>query len=161
MSQLNAWILALVAVAILVAVADALTPEGMPRWVERLVGGLLILLVMLRPVIGGLENGLSQALAQMDGQEADWPQALEETDEALLERLITQSTQAYIENQAQELGITCTAQVECRWQDEVPVPSGVTITGTMTEEEQAALSALIQTELEIAVSEQNFREGTE
>jgi hypothetical protein len=51
--------------------------------------------------------------------------------------------------------------VECRWQDEVPVPSGVTITGTMTEEEQAALSALIQTELEIAVSEQNFREGTE
>jgi stage III sporulation protein AF len=153
------WVLALVAVALVVALLDALTPEGSARRVMRLAGGLLLLVIMLRPLnaLVGLDfSALVEEFAQQDnGQETD----LEDTNRALLESLTVQSTQAYIQRQGALLGVECRATVTCQWQEDLPVPWEVELMGHWTEESQTSLSARIAEDLGISAEHQSYKEG--
>jgi stage III sporulation protein AF len=153
------WVLALVAVALVVALLDALTPEGSARRVMRLAGGLLLLVIMLRPLntlVGMDFSALVEEFAQQDSeQETD----LEDTNRELLESLTVQSTQAYIQRQGELLGVECRATVTCQWQEDLPIPWEVELMGHWTEESQTALSARIAEDLGIGLEHQSYKEG--
>ena len=156
-AAVKGWLLSLVAAALISAVADALTPEGAAKKVERLVGGLLLLSVMIRPV-SGLD--LAERVGEYTPPETEnqWTEELTAADNLLLERLITDSTQAYIEAQAQSLGGQCRAEVTCLWQGEVPVPFRVEVAGSLSTEQRSALSRVIRAELGIPEERQTYRE---
>jgi stage III sporulation protein AF len=153
------WVLALVAVALMVSLLDALTPEGTARKVVRFTGGLLLVVVMLRPVsdLAGLDiSALTEEFASQTGEaSAD----LTDTNRDLLESLITQSTQAYIQRQGELLGVSCRAAVTCRWEEDLPVPDTVELIGHWTEEEKRILSAQIADDLGIQAEKQIYKEG--
>ena len=56
MSALRDWLLGVVAAALAVALAQAITPEGAVKRIGRLAGGLVLLLAVVKPV-GDLAAG--------------------------------------------------------------------------------------------------------
>ena len=154
MGGLRTWLLSVTAASFAVALAQALTPGGTVKKVGRLVGGLVLLLAVVRPVLGLDPEELSVRAAFYDSTPAA------ETGQAVLAAHIADSTAAYIAQQADGLGFACSAVVEVETDaDGWPVPAAVQVTGTMTASQRQALSALLISELNIPAERQIFREG--
>lgn len=152
------WLLGVTACALLVALAEQLTPKGTVRKLGKLTGGLLLLVAVLQPVLkvdyGSLSAALSQYRDDLGGYEA---QPTVETAR-LMKTIIEARSGAYIQDKAAGLGLTCRAEVECDWDSEgsYPYPARVTVWGELTEGERARLTALIEADLAIPAQAQRY-----
>ena len=150
MAFLRQWLLGVVSCAFLVSLLDELTPEGSVRKLARFSGGLVLILCMLRPL--GTAEPWELAL-DLDGLSADRA-ALEEQYRDVsgqsFAAVIAERTGAYIEDKADELGLSVRAKVKTEEEDGVPLPVSVTLYGT----ENAALADYIERELGIAKEDQ-------
>ena len=122
---LDKRLLAVIAVSLLCAVADALMPPGGVRRVGRLVCGLVLMGAVLSPVaeldVEGGRRWLEDYLAALDLREAE------------LEETVEQEYAAYIVDKAAELGWTCTARVTCERSEEgLYLPVRTEVTGPQT-----------------------------
>lgn len=157
MDAIRSWLLSVTCAALLLALADALMPKGLPRKVGKLTGGLVLFLAVASPAAQVSELDLAGWIGTYRAEAAIAAGQLEETDQELLESIIAEETAAYIERKASELGASCHALVICQRSDSgLPVPAGVTVLGELTEEQQAALSRLIAADLAIPVDCQSF-----
>lgn len=136
--------------AVLVSIVQQLTDGGTMKKIVRFVGGMVLMLAMLRPLLS-----LTFDLPELDGGHyREAVEALKETlnaeqDSALSDSIAAQ-TQAYIEDKASSLGLSVRAEVQTALRDGVPFPDSVTLYG----ENSAALSAYIVQELGIAEENQ-------
>ena len=150
MTFLRSWLLSVTACAVLISIAQQLANDGAMKKIVRFVGGMVLMLAMLRPLLS-----LSFDLPALDGESyREAVEALKETlsaeqEDALRERIAAQ-TQAYIEDKASSLGLSVRAEVQTALRDGVPFPDSVTLYG----ENSAALSAYIVQELGIAEENQ-------
>lgn len=158
MSWFRTYLMGVVSAAMVVALAQALTPEGAVKKIGRLVGGIVLLLAVMKPLIGLSADEKTVPVA-------DWlappTQAEEEGEQAVLKELIVQRTAEYIEDKGHALGVDCTARVtvtegEGGW----PQPWSVEIVGSWTGEGKTALAKTIEEELAIPAERQSFREET-
>ena len=120
---LRGWLLGLVAAALILTVLRALVPKGSIRPVARVTAGLVLLLVLLRPLAGlgggSLRVRYDELEREITARIEDY-QALHENE---LESIIADSTAAYISEQAAHLGLTCRAEVRCEVRDGTPQPA--------------------------------------
>lgn len=145
-----------VAAALAVALAQALTPEGTVKKVGRLVGGLVLLLAVLGP-LGRLDPEdlavTAAAYAATDREEA------EQGGEEVMKTLIARKAGAYIEDKGAALGCVCTAKVVVEEDDSGwPVPQSVQISGSWTAEQKKALSRAVAEDLAIPAERQDYQE---
>ena len=153
MNFFRTWLMGVVAAALAVALALALTPEGAVKKAGRLVGGLVLLLAVVRPLMQ-LDPGTLAVTAAAYGVTVE---TVAEGGEIALEELIAERVGAYIADKGAALGCSCTARVTVE-QDENgwPLPVRAEITGTWTEGQRQALSRAIAQELDIPAEEQSF-----
>ena len=150
MTFLRSWLLSVTACAVLISIVQQLTDGGAMKKIVRFVGGMVLMLAMLRPLLS-----LTFDLPELDGGHyREAVEALKETlnaeqDSALGDSIAAQ-TQAYIEDKASSLGLSVRAEVQTALRDGVPFPDSVTLYG----ENSAALSAYIVQELGIAEENQ-------
>ena len=133
MGAVRGWLLAVIAVSLLCAVADALMPPGGVRRVGRLVCGLVLMGAVLSPVaeldVEGGRRWLEDYLASVHSREAE----LTQTVESQMKVIIEQEYAAYIVDKAAELGWTCTARVTCERSEEgLYLPVRTEVTGPQT-----------------------------
>lgn len=154
--MLKDWLLGVTAAALAVSLAQALTPEGTVKKIGRLVGGVVLLLAALRPLLDldtldwkpfEVSNHLPSA--EVAGQ----------SGEEVLKSLIAQKAGAYIVDKGQSLGLRCEARVGVAqdgsgW----PVPWEAEISGVWTAEQKKSLSRAVEEELGIPAQRQSFRE---
>ena len=150
MTFLRLWLLGVVACAVLVSLAGQLTDGGTMKKIVRFAGGMLLMLAMLRPL-------LRLDLAVLDVDLASYREAVSQLELELAQRQedalsarIVAETGAYIEDEADELGLSVRAAVRTEEVDGVPLPVSVTLCG----EENAALADCIERELGIAKEDQ-------
>ena len=153
MSFLTSWLLSVIGTAFLVSVAEALMPDEKVRQVGHLVGGLLMMLVLLTPLLqlrpGDWSVSVEDYFSQVEDREALYRQNQEET----LSALIKGQTETYIEAAAQDLGLSARARVSiAQTEAGVPWPEGVTLNIPY----HAALSDLIEKDLGIAQGDQQW-----
>ena len=150
MTFLRSWLLSVTACAVLVSIAQQLADSGTMKKIVRFVGGMVLMLAMLRPLLS-----LTFNLPELDGGNyREAVEALKETlsaeqDSALGDSIAAQ-TQAYIEDKAGSLGLSVRAEVQTALQGGVPLPDSVTLYGAKS----AALGAYIAQELGIAEEKQ-------
>lgn len=150
MTFLRSWLLSVTACAVLVSIAQQLTDGGTMKKIVRFVGGMVLMLAMLRPLLS-----LTFDLPELDGENyREAVEALKETlsaeQDSALSNSIAAQTQAYIEDKASSFGLSMRAEVQTALRDGVPLPDSVTLYGTKS----AALSAYIAQELGIAEEKQ-------
>ncbi len=159
MSALRDWLLGVTAAALAVALAQALTPEGTVKKVGRLVGGMVLLLAVARPLLSLEPGALSVTAAAWDLSAGEM--AVKSGEEAM-KSLIEEKTSAYIVDKGGALGLVCTVDTVAEadgngW----PIPWAVTVRGNWTQSQRQALSRILTEELDIPVERQSFqKEGT-
>lgn len=141
MEALKDWLLAVLAVSLLAAIAQAVMPEGSVKAVGRFACGLLVFLAVARPVLGIDYTRLSSVIRSYAQQTQLTEAELTETKNSLTESIIARETAAYIQDKTETLGLDCRAEVAWTWSEEgLPVPTRVTVTGTLTEGERSLLT---------------------
>ena len=148
MEVVRAWLLSLIAVSLLCASAGALMPKGAVRQVGRLVCGLVMLAAILSPVarLDAAEGRrwLAGYFASVEQRRA----GLEETVNNQMKHIIEGEYPAYVVDKAAELGLTCTAQVECQRSAEgLYLPVRTEVTGMLTEDIRIQLVRTIAEDL--------------
>lgn len=104
---LRGWLLGLVAAALILTVLRALVPKGSIRPVARVTAGLVLLLVLLRPLAGLGGGSLRVRYDELEREITARIEDYQTLHENELESIIADSTAAYISEQAAHLGLTC------------------------------------------------------
>lgn len=145
MEALRGWLLGIMAVAMVLSILYSLLPKGSIRSISRMTGGLILLLVMLRPIVGGDWNRLISRYSDYQVHISSQIETYQEENEKERERLIQEKTAAYILDKAAQMGITCRVQVGTEIREGVPYPASVTL-NTVKDKD---LSQIIEQELAI------------
>lgn len=113
MTAVRSWLLAVIAVSLLCAVADALMPQGAIKRVGKLVCGLVLIGAVLSPAVSlDAEEGQRWLDSCLSG--AEWrEEELKNEVNSQMKTIIEQEYAAYIVDKAAELGLTCAVRVEC------------------------------------------------
>ncbi len=154
---LRSWLFGLTALSALLALAEGLvTQEGIRR-VLRLTGGVLMILVLLRPVVRmDLENlhfSLDALRQEAETLEEEYTRQQAEQLSAGIEEELA----SYIWDKAQALGLDCQVSVTVETgADGVPAARSVDITGEYSE----ALSEIIEKDLGVPREQQNWQEAS-
>ena len=162
MGAVRSWLLAVIAVSLLCAVADALIPSGGVKRVGRLVCGLVLMGAILSPVasldVEGSQRWLESCLASVRSQEAE----LEDRVNGQMKVIIEQEYAAYIVDKAAQLGLECTVRVECRLSEEgLYLPDRTEAEGLWTASAQEEMIRIIAEDLGVPAQRQIYREKEE
>lgn len=152
---LRGWLMGLVAAALILTVLRALMPKGSIRPVARVTAGLVLLLVLLRPLAGLGGGSLRVRYDELEREITARIEDYQTLHENELESIIADSTAAYISEQAAHLGLTCRAEVRCEVRDGTPQPASA----AMDIPYDAQLAAAIADDLGIPAEKQSWQGG--
>lgn len=151
----RSWLTAVAAAAFLVSLSQSLIPEGTVRKIAGFAGGLALLLVMVRPLLGADFDHLDLRYEDYAGEIQQRQTELEAQSDQTLEELIQEKTEAYILDKAAALGVECTVRVLVEpGEDGTPIPSGAELTGQKSD----ALADYMEQELGIPKERQVYHE---
>lgn len=156
---IRGWLVGVTCAAMIAALAQSLTPAGPIRKIGRLTGGLILLIAVLQPVLALDTTALSQALTDYRRDAEGYAGALEEENYDLMKGIIEEQAGAYILDKAAELGIQCQVSVEAGGEGDWPVPTDVTVTGALTEDQRQALTREIEAGFAIPAERQHYESG--
>ena len=154
------WLLEITAAAMLVALVEALIPTGTIRRVGKLTGGLVLMIVVLRPMIGLDYSALSESFSRWRQDMGTYQVQPGTTNFRVMKTIIESKSAAYIQDKAEGLGILCQAEVKCSAEDHqsYPYPDSVTIKGDLSSGQISRLQELIEAELAIPIEKQLYSE---
>ncbi|MDY3282634.1 stage III sporulation protein AF [Dysosmobacter sp.] len=123
MAALRSWLTAVLTTAVLLSLAERLAPEGSLRKITSLVGGLILLVVLTRPLTALGAGELRLDYEDRSAAVEQRRQELQAENDKTLAELIARETEAYISDKAAELGLECQASVTVAPNaDGIPVP---------------------------------------
>ena len=155
MESLRTWLSSIVAVTLLIAMAESLVPEGTMRRVAGFTGGLVLLLALLRPVLAGGLPDLTLETEKWTAAIVEEQASLSRQGEDALAALIAERTASYIWDKGAALGLEVKANVETRTGEAgLPVPQRVELEGPYSKE----LADYITHELNIPPERQVWNE---
>lgn len=157
---IRTWLLGVTAAAMILALAESLTPEGGVKRVCRLAGGLVLLLAAIGPILKLDEADLTRIVSKYKLSAEQYSETLEAQHDFLYESIIAQQTAAYILDKAEELEMDCSVDVTVGWKDDIPTPAAVTIRGAWTQAQRDRLSEIIASDLGVPRALQYFEEKT-
>ena len=150
MTFLRSWLLSVTACAVLVSIVQQLTDGGTMKKIVRFVGGMLLMLALLRPLLRIDLTDLAVNAGAYREAVAQLEEELGAQRQRELSARIAAQTGAYIEDKAASLGASIRAVVTTEERGGVPLPVSVALYG----EENAEISAYIERELGIAKEDQ-------
>ncbi|MGI6497500.1 MAG: stage III sporulation protein AF [Oscillospiraceae bacterium] len=145
------WLVGIIAAAMLAALTGCITPKGTIGKIGRMVGGLVLMLCLLRPVAGIDLTSFSQTLTAYRAESGGYSAELEETNEQLRKTIIEEKSAAYSEEQANAMGITCRVNVLCQTgKDGTPYPYEALVIGHLSAGEREKMQRMLESDLAIA-----------
>lgn len=150
MELIRTWILTVTVSALIIAAAEALMPEGSVKKVGKLTGGLILVLGILQPLVSMDYQALYDMVNTLPAGSISQESRIEAAEDPM-KGIIEEELGAYIVDKGAELGLACTAQVECAAGEEgIPTPQRVTVTGPFTQSQKEALIQYITQDLGIS-----------
>lgn len=135
MDTVRVWLVSVIGAAFLTAAAESLTPEGTMRRISSLVGGLVLLLTLVRPLLGAEAGRLEADFRDYSRRLNQRQEELQAQSEQTLAELIAERTAAYISDKAGQLGLSCQVRVTAEpGPGGIPVPAGAELDGDYSQE---------------------------
>ena len=152
MSLLKTWLFGVIAAAMALSILYALVPKGALLTIAKCTGGLIMLLVVVRPLLALDPAALHIRYEEWDRLIGQQTEAYTAENQQKMEAIIQKETDAYISEKAAALGLSCNPEVTCRQQDGVPFPAEV----TLDIPKNAELSKIIAADLDIGEEAQHW-----
>lgn len=156
MTDFRGYLIALTAAAILGALVRRLAPAGGAGRAARLGAGLLVLITAFGPIASLDTVSAAQDLVRRGYGDPLSSVEFSKNVNELMTALITEQTEAYILDKAQELDLSLTVEVTAKITDMYPVPFSVKLIGSPTEKQKQALTGIIAAELKIPEERQEW-----
>ncbi len=133
---MKTWLLGVVLVSFAASLAQQLAPKGREQAAVRLVGGLLLVLALLRPLADVFSwRGEAQAASGLFSTSREVAEAYKKDSLDQFSAVIEEKTEAYIWNKAQALGLDCGVEVTAATGESgLPLPERVTLTGAYSQD---------------------------
>ncbi len=153
---LRAYLLSIVAAALLTSILLALTPKGPVHRALSFLSGIVLILTALGPAARLDLDAIAESLS---GLRIGSMQAFPENDEQdLLAAIIKEDAESYIWDKAAAVGFTPSeVAVEVRSGETYPYPYAAEVHGSYTEAQRRRVSALLEAELAIPAERQTWR----
>ena len=155
MESICKYLIAIVAACMILVIATALIQNERMRRIIRFLGGILIILVAVTPLLSLDVEELVQAMQSFDSAYAFDSETIQNNTQVLLAKHIKETTESYIENKADELGATVQAEVKLDGA-EYPIPTAARIIGSLNAEQVRELSAYLTDALGIPEEKQEW-----
>lgn len=155
MKDVGAYLLPVSVAAILCGLAGRIPGTKGASAAMKLFGALLLTLTLLRPL---KTLSLDFSAISVDGLRHDAAQAVSQGEKISaneMAQIIKDQTAAYILQEAQTLHVQLRVDVEVS-DDEVPIPVGVKLSGTVSPYARAQLQHMIEHELGISKEKQQW-----
>jgi len=156
MEEIRNYLISVVAVCMIPVLAGVLIQKSALQKIVRLLGGVLILLVAIRPLLSLDTDKITSYLEEFHTTYRFDTGRIKTSQDALLRQRVKQTAETFIENEAKEIGGTVQAEITLS-EDEYPVPFAVRLTGTLTPEQVRTVSAYIENTLNIPPGRQEWR----
>lgn len=104
MEAVRAWLTSVVLVSVLLSAAQSLIPPGTVRKAAGFTGGLILLLVLLRPVLGADLEHLELDFDHYQAAVEERQEELADTQTEAMASIIAEQTEAYILEQSGRAG---------------------------------------------------------
>lgn len=126
MDAMKEWIISLTAVSILVSAILAITPEGAAKRTVRLAGGLILFLVLIKPLKELDAGDIAFYNMQYRTEYEKYEEKLIEKNSSMVKTIIEDKVRTYILQKAEALGLECDAEVIARTgKDGYPYPDRI------------------------------------
>ena len=157
MDGVRQWLLGIACTAMLLALAQAIAPEGGAKKACKLAGGLALLLAAVGPVLKLDDGAVARAAAEYQRSVERRQDALTEQTDLFYQTIIEEETAAYVMDKARELGFDCEAEVTYGHDEDGAFrPWEITARGGLTRAEQDRLSRMLEEELGVPVQRQHY-----
>ena len=158
--MIKEWIMGITAASILVSAVIAITPNGASKKSVRLVGGLILFIVIIRPLKEMNMSDLAFYNMQYRADYEKYEQKLIMQDSSMIKTIIEDKTRTYILQKADLLGIECDAEVSAqKREDGYPYPDEIIfyVSEDHDSESIKQLSYIVASELGVPVEKQEWR----
>lgn len=157
MEEIKAWLMAVIALSVVIAGARSLMPIGGVRQVGGLVCGLVLLCTFLRPLCAVEGESIARWVETYTLSVQSREEELEKQVDRGRKAVIEEFCGTYIVEQAAQLGMDCRAEVDCTMSgDGLWVPEAARLWGEFDDVTQSRLTQLLETELGIPRSAQTY-----
>ena len=152
MEWLRTWLIGVMTAALVLSILYALLPKGSIRTIAQFTGGLILVLVILRPLLSWDVSDWQMTYQAYNSQIDEQIAAYEKERQDELRTIIEQETAAYISDKGSSLSIECHPVVTSQEQNGIPYPAEV----TLDIERNEALSRYMAEELDIPAQSQHW-----
>ena len=156
MELIRSLLVGITCAAMIVALAEGLTPPGAVRKIGKLTGGLVLLLAVLNPLLKLDTTALTRSLTEYKLDLSTYSDELQKENEDLMKAIIAEQSAAYIVDKAAELGMECSVCVAVSGEGDYPVPDTVTVTGDLTAAQREKLTRQIEADFAIPAERQYY-----
>lgn len=156
MTVIKNYLLHVCAASLLLSLIKTILPEGRVRFVAVFCGALLIVLIVISPLTQVRTVDMAEAIARFQMDTKQIQSGIEVKNREILEQIISQQCQAYILDEAEQLGVEIAIQVEMNQSGQYPYPVSIEVSGTISEEKREYLSGMIERDLGIPADKQKW-----
>ena len=154
MNEVVSYFVSVIAVVLLSGIVASVLKDGMQKQIILCISGVLLLLVLLRPLgrVKGdaLERLFSDVVSDLSAEE------YEELFMDAFREQITKTSEEYIRNKAEELGASVVVRIELT-EETYPVPHKVTVYGSLSVQQMEELKEFITHSMDISPENQFWR----
>lgn len=151
------YLLSVAASAMLLSLVQTVLPKGAVRRVAVFIGGLLLILAVLSPIIDLDYDSLAQSITDIRIEAAEIEANVDLTDRELMADIIKERCRTYIWDKANELGADLEVEVTLSKDGDYPYPESVRLIGKATSEQRSQLTEFISRNMDIPPKRQEWR----
>lgn len=157
---MNEWLRSIIYASVFCALALSLTPEGRVKSAEKLICGIVILLVIFMPLFSFNYDSYASLTAKYTELGKELSESGRDKTQKLNRTLIEDELCAYILDKAKNSGIDIyDVSVKLAWDDEgYWYPVSAYISGSFLSAEREKLGAIIEAELGVPEENQSWTE---
>lgn len=153
------YLLSVISSAMLLSLTQSLLPKGSVRQVASFVGGLLVVLAVLSPVVDLDVHSLSDAFTEFSLETETFGIQTEDAGQEWMADIIKQRCATYIWDKANALGADLEVEVILSEEEGYPIPVSVVLTGKATPEQKTRMEEYISGDMGIPVQRQEWKIG--
>ena len=143
--------------SILLALLQALLPEGKYQKIMEFAGAIMLLLIVVSPVVNIDASEIFGTVSDYLNQDYKVDLEVVSNNQEQIEQVIIDSCTAYILDKAEMVGADIKVSVRMDVKDNVPYPAGVDLLGVYSDQQKQILSNILEQELGIPKEEQKWR----
>lgn len=155
-AAVRAYLLSIAAAALLLALVQALLPQGAVKRTATMAGSLLVILAVLSPLARLDYDSLARSISKLQVETESLRTGIEVGNRELMAGIIKQRCETYILDKAEQMGVELQVEITVSEGAGYPYPTAAVLRGAVTEGQRQTLTDYIAENLGIPAEQQEW-----